>query len=106
MNRANVVLHHLMATPAAEAVYARLADRDCVIVAATRTPIGSFGGVYANVTAPELGAHAIRGVLKNSGIDPQSVQEVFFGSVLRYLQSSVWHWFAVASGGHNEFFLL
>ena len=74
--------------PAAAAVdvYATLADRDCVIVAATRTPMGSFNGALAGLTAPQLGALAIRGVLKSSGVDPSTVQECYFGNVLRYLR--------------------
>jgi len=59
-NRINTLLKHMdiSPVPASDAVYAALDDKDCVIVAATRTPIGSFGGVLASLSAPELGACA------------------------------------------------
>ncbi|MBM4204953.1 MAG: acetyl-CoA C-acyltransferase [Gammaproteobacteria bacterium] len=51
------------------------------IAAAARTPIGSFQGVLAKRTAPELGAHAIRAVLGTS--DPaRAIDEVIFGNVI------------------------
>ncbi|WP_106418476.1 acetyl-CoA C-acetyltransferase [Salinicola tamaricis] len=56
-------------------------DRDAVIVAATRTPIGSFQGALSSVPAVTLGATVIRRVL--DGIDPASVDEVIMGHVLR-----------------------
>ncbi|WFF40371.1 acetyl-CoA C-acetyltransferase [Salinicola endophyticus] len=56
-------------------------DRDAVIVAATRTPIGTFQGALSSVPAVTLGATVIRRVL--DGIDPASVDEVIMGHVLR-----------------------
>lgn len=56
--------------------------QDVVIVAATRTAIGTFGGQFANVPAHELGATVIRALLEQSGIDPASVDEVILGQVL------------------------
>lgn len=53
------------------------------IVAAGRTPMGSFNGVFSEVSAPYLGAAAIKGVLEKSKIDPLSIQEVFMGQVLQ-----------------------
>ncbi len=53
-----------------------------VIVEAKRTPIGSFGGNLSSFSAPELGATAIREVIKQSGIKPDDVQEVVLGNVL------------------------
>ncbi|WP_110685403.1 acetyl-CoA C-acetyltransferase [Salinicola aestuarinus] len=55
--------------------------RDVVIVAATRTPIGTFQGGLASVPAVTLGATAIRHLLQ--GIDPTGVDEVIMGHVLR-----------------------
>jgi acetyl-CoA C-acetyltransferase len=52
------------------------------IVSAVRTPIGSFGGSLANVSATELGATAIKGVLEKSGIKPEEIDEVFMGNVI------------------------
>lgn len=51
------------------------------IVAATRTPIGSFGGVLADVSAPQLGATAIKGALEQANVSPEWVEEVYFGNV-------------------------
>lgn len=52
------------------------------ILAAARTPVGSFGGALSSVSATRLGAVAIKGVLEKSKIDPASVQEVFMGNVI------------------------
>lgn len=53
------------------------------IVAAVRTPMGSFGGVLSSVSATHLGAAAIRGAIEKSGIDKTIVDEVFMGNVLQ-----------------------
>lgn len=52
------------------------------IVSTARTPIGRFGGMLANFTAIDLGAHAIEGALERAGIGPEKVQEVFLGNVI------------------------
>lgn len=52
------------------------------IVSTARTPIGRFGGMLADFTAIDLGAHAIQGALKKAGIGPEKVQEVFLGNVI------------------------
>ncbi len=52
------------------------------IVSATRTPIGAFNGSLAAVTAPQLGAVAIKGALAKAGISPEMVEEVFMGNVI------------------------
>jgi acetyl-CoA C-acetyltransferase len=54
-----------------------------VIVAAARTPIGKFLGSLASVTAPELGAAAIREAIERSGVPANEVQEVIMGQVLQ-----------------------
>jgi acetyl-CoA C-acetyltransferase len=54
-----------------------------VIVAAVRTPMGSFGGSLRSLTATQLGAVAIKGAIKKAGIDPSLVTDVFMGSVLQ-----------------------
>lgn len=56
--------------------------QEVVIVAATRTAIGSFGGQFANIPAHELGATVIRALLEQTAIDPASVDEVILGQVL------------------------
>jgi acetyl-CoA C-acetyltransferase len=53
-----------------------------VILSARRTPIGAFQGVLAPVTAPQLGAAAIRGAIDSAGITPEQVDEVIMGCVL------------------------
>ncbi|MEN9838346.1 MAG: hypothetical protein RLZ79_2014, partial [Pseudomonadota bacterium] len=53
-----------------------------VILSARRTPIGAFQGVLAPVTAPQLGAAAIRGAIESAGITPEQVDEVIMGCVL------------------------
>ncbi|MFN0202336.1 MAG: acetyl-CoA C-acyltransferase [Bacteroidia bacterium] len=56
--------------------------REVFIVAAVRTPLGSFGGGLAGVSATKLGAAAIKGALDKAGISGELVQEVFMGNVL------------------------
>ena len=51
------------------------------IVSAVRTPIGSFGGQLAAISATQLGATAIKGALEKGGVDPSLVNEVFMGNV-------------------------
>ncbi|HEX6591683.1 MAG TPA: acetyl-CoA C-acyltransferase [Moraxellaceae bacterium] len=53
-----------------------------VIVNGARTPMGGFQGALAPVTAPELGAIAIREALSRAGLKPEDVQEVILGCVL------------------------
>ena len=53
-----------------------------VIVGAARTPMGAFQGDFKNVTAPELGAAAIKAAVERAGIKPDDVQEVIMGNVL------------------------
>jgi acetyl-CoA C-acetyltransferase len=55
---------------------------DAVIVAAGRTPVGKFGGSLAGISATDLGAIAIKGVLERAGINPEQVSEVIMGQVL------------------------
>ncbi|NQD59284.1 acetyl-CoA C-acetyltransferase, partial [Pseudomonas sp. CM25] len=55
---------------------------DVVIVAATRTAIGSFQGALATVPAVDLGAAVIRRLLEQTGLDPAQVDEVILGQVL------------------------
>jgi len=57
--------------------------REVVIVSAARTPIGSFGGSLADVSATKLGAVAIQGALSKAGVKPEDVNEVIMGSVLQ-----------------------
>jgi acetyl-CoA C-acetyltransferase len=53
-----------------------------VIVAGARTPMGGFQGIFQSMTAPELGAVAIKSVMERTGIAPDEVSEVLMGCVL------------------------
>lgn len=57
-------------------------QREVVIVAATRTPVGSFHGALAPLTAVELGTVVVKALLERSGVPPQQVDEVILGQVL------------------------
>ncbi|MBW4891384.1 acetyl-CoA C-acyltransferase [Mucilaginibacter sp. HMF5004] len=52
------------------------------IVAATRTPIGSFGGSLSSFSATQLGGLAIKAAVEKSGLKPEQIQEVYMGNVL------------------------
>ncbi|GAA4299936.1 acetyl-CoA C-acyltransferase [Nibribacter koreensis] len=56
--------------------------KEVYVISAVRTPIGSFGGALASLTAPQLGAIAIKGAVEKAGIDKSKVQEVIMGNVL------------------------
>ncbi|RME37720.1 MAG: acetyl-CoA C-acyltransferase, partial [Thermoflexia bacterium] len=58
-------------------------SREAVIVSAARTPIGRFQGTLASLSAPELGAVAIRAAVERAGIDPAIVDEVLMGQVIQ-----------------------
>lgn len=58
-------------------------NKRVVIVAAARTPIGSFMGGLSTVPAPQLGAVAIKGALAKINLDPTLVDEVFMGNVVQ-----------------------
>ncbi len=55
---------------------------DVVIVGAKRTAIGSFGGQFSTLSAPELGACAISAALTHAGMQPEQIDEVLMGQVL------------------------
>ncbi|MBK8848355.1 MAG: acetyl-CoA C-acyltransferase [Bacteroidetes bacterium] len=52
------------------------------IVSAVRTPIASFGGSFSGMSAPQLGAIAIKAALERSGVKPDMVEEVLMGNAL------------------------
>ncbi|MBP6373831.1 MAG: acetyl-CoA C-acyltransferase [Flavobacterium sp.] len=58
-------------------------NKKVVIVAAARTPIGSFMGALSTVSAPLLGATAIKGALAQINLDPSLVDEVIMGNVVQ-----------------------
>src|SRR5476649_582063 len=59
-----------------------LQDDPVVIVSAVRTPMGGFQGDLKSLTAPQLGAAAIRAAVERAGVDAGDVEEVLFGCVL------------------------
>ncbi len=56
--------------------------RKAVIVSVARTPIGSFGGELASLSAVELGVIAAKEAIERAGIEPNVIEEVYFGNVL------------------------
>ena len=58
-------------------------SREVYIVAAVRTPIGSFGGVLKSLSATQLGAVAIKGAIDKILLDVNLVDEVYMGSVIQ-----------------------
>ena len=57
--------------------------KEVYIIAAVRTPIGSFGGALKDIPATELGATAIKGALQKAGIGPELVQDLLMGCVIQ-----------------------
>lgn len=57
--------------------------KEVYIVSAVRTPLGSFNGVFSGISAPKLGAAAIKGAMDKINLDPKEVQEVYMGNVLQ-----------------------
>jgi len=57
-------------------------SEDIVIVAATRTALGTFGGALAALPAADLGATVIKSLLDQTGLKPEQVDEVILGQVL------------------------
>ncbi len=55
---------------------------DIVIASAARTPVGSFNGAFANVSAHQLGATAIQAALARAKVEPGEVDEVILGQIL------------------------
>jgi acetyl-CoA C-acetyltransferase len=56
--------------------------KEVYVLSAVRTPLGSFGGALASVSATKLGAAAIKGALEKAGVAGSEVQEVFMGNVV------------------------
>lgn len=56
--------------------------RPVFIVAAKRTPFGSFGGKLRDITATMLGVHSSKAALESGAVDPTTVDSVIFGNVI------------------------
>jgi acetyl-CoA C-acetyltransferase len=60
-----------------------MSDKDAVILSGCRTPIGTFGGAFKDVSAVELGTVAVREALARAGVPGDRVDEVVLGCVLQ-----------------------
>ena len=58
-------------------------EQDVVIVGAARTPTGKLMGGLGTLTAPQLGAEAIKAAVSRAGVDPNSIYEVIMGNVVQ-----------------------
>jgi acetyl-CoA C-acetyltransferase len=58
-------------------------SNEIVVVGAARTAVGAFNGAFANTTAHELGASAIKALLQRAKVDPADVDEVILGQILQ-----------------------
>jgi acetyl-CoA C-acetyltransferase len=54
-----------------------------VIVAASRTPVGSLNGALKTVTAPQLGVIALKHAFESANVDPTVAEEIYFGNVVQ-----------------------
>ncbi|MGA2968601.1 MAG: acetyl-CoA C-acetyltransferase [Acidimicrobiales bacterium] len=70
-----------------------------VIVAGSRTAIGKLAGVFASLSAQDLGGAAIRGVLERAGVDPTTVDVVLMGQVIQAGQGQITARQAAVKGG-------
>jgi acetyl-CoA C-acetyltransferase len=59
-----------------------MADRDVVIVAAARTPFGKLGGILRGLSAVDLGAHAVREVVRRADLAEGGIDQVILGTVI------------------------
>ena len=60
----------------------KMKTKEVVIVSVARTPIGSFMGSLSKISAPKLGAIAIKGALDKINLNPELIDEVFMGNVV------------------------
>ena len=59
-----------------------ISGNSVVIVSAKRTPIGCFMGQMKDMEAPTIGSAAARGAIIDAGIQPEDIEELFFGNVI------------------------
>ncbi|TDL29350.1 thiolase [Rickenella mellea] len=60
-----------------------MSSREVVIVAASRTPVGSLNGALKTLTAPQLGIVALKHAFETSGVKPEVVEEIYMGNVVQ-----------------------
>jgi acetyl-CoA C-acetyltransferase len=56
--------------------------KEAVIVSATRTPGGKFGGALKDLSAPKIGAIAVREAVRRAGVEPKEIEECIMGNVI------------------------
>ena len=56
--------------------------KEAVIVSATRTPVGKFGGALKDMSAPKIGAIAVREAVRRARIEPRDIEECIMGNVI------------------------
>ncbi|HNQ44476.1 MAG TPA: beta-ketoacyl synthase N-terminal-like domain-containing protein, partial [Candidatus Cloacimonadota bacterium] len=52
-----------------------------MVVCAKRSPIGNFGGVFKDVSAVQLGVHVLKAIFAETGVKPESIDEVIVGNI-------------------------
>ena len=63
---------------------------DVVFLAAKRTPFGTYGGSLRDLTATDLGVHAAKAALAQSGVSPERVDHVVFGNVAQTSSDAIY----------------
>jgi acetyl-CoA acetyltransferase family protein len=63
---------------------------DIVIVAGARTPMARYTGVFSDVSAIDLGAHAAKAAVQRAGVDPGEIDQVVFGNVLQTSSDAIY----------------
>ncbi|KAH9938644.1 thiolase-like protein [Fomitopsis serialis] len=60
-----------------------MSSHEVVIVSASRTPVGSFNGTLKALTAPQLGAIALKHAIEKSKVNPDLIEELYYGNVVQ-----------------------
>ncbi|KAA8916111.1 hypothetical protein TRICI_001762 [Trichomonascus ciferrii] len=60
----------------------RFSTSSVYILSASRTPIGNFGGALKSLSGTDLGVHAAKAAIQRANIDPQHIEDCYFGNVL------------------------
>lgn len=70
-------------TPESDKSSQSYSPHEVVIVAASRTPVGSMNGALKALSAPQLGVVALKHAFETSKVDPKVVEEIYFGNVVQ-----------------------
>ena len=60
-----------------------MASDPTVILSYARTPMGAMQGALADVSATDLGATAVKAAVERAGIEPEAIDRIYMGCVLR-----------------------